>query len=234
MINLNPTLDVSLEDEAQAITQQAVHLAMCEYAKALNKYEGADKISAPVSKIGVILYLAYREELREYCHLLTSVKDNPVLFLDYATLSSFISFTESLEIYKSNRPTQTFEYKIIKVTIPFVFLDKDRADEEYTMLGTYVSELEEYEHLSEKDVELLKKYAVLLADMDTDDVHSFCASLPEIKALRKANIVRPKVASHEDIFEPSPKDDAEKLAKAKEYFVSTVLSDPLLNPSEEY
>ena len=62
MINLNPTLDVSLEDEAQAITQQAVHFAMCEYAKALNKYEGVDKISAPVSKIEVILYLAYREE----------------------------------------------------------------------------------------------------------------------------------------------------------------------------
>lgn len=232
MINLNPTLDVSIDDEVQAITQQAVHLAMCEYAKALNKYEGAHKISVPVSKIGLILYLAYREDLREYCHLLTSVKDNPVLFLDYATLSSFIRFTESLEIYKSNRPTQIFEHRIIKVTIPLVFLDKDRTDEEYTMLGTYVSELEEYEHLSEKDEELLKKYAVLLADMSTDDMHFFCASLPEIKALRKNNIFRPKIANHEDIFEPSAGDDAERLAKAKEYFVSMVLSDPLLNPTE--
>lgn len=206
---------------------------MCEYAKALNKYEGADKISAPVSKIGLILYLAYREELRNYCHLLTSVKDDPVLFLDYATLSSFIHFVESLEIYKSNRPKQIFEYKIIKVTIPFVFLDKDRADEEYTMLGTYVSKLEEYEHLSEVDVELLKKYARLLAKMSTDETHSYCASLPEIKVLRKNNVIRPTFAKHEDIFEPSAEDDAEKLAKSKEYFVSAVLSDPLLNPSKD-
>ena len=232
MLNLNPTLDVSLNNEPLVITQQAVHLAMCEYAKALNKYEGADKISAPVSKIGLTLYLAYREELRVYCHLLTSVKDRPVLFLDYATLGSFTKFVQSLEVFKSNRPKQIFENEIISAVIPLVFSDKDRADEEYTMLGTYISELDEYEHLSEKDVELLKKYAVLLADMTTDDMHAFCASLPEIKALRRNNIFRPKIANHEDIFEPSAGDDAEKLAKAKEYFVSTVLSDPLLNPTE--